>query len=247
MRRPHLTRRQWLQMGIAAVVLGALPPLPVQGQRARLIRRGRTDRPQVALTFDDLWDEFYTLRIGRILADRGVRATFFPVGRAIRANIERPTFAHQHLYRRLLEMGHEFGNHTLTHPDITDLTAHRLIWWELRPWHAALEEALGQPYVAVAFRPPMGIVTRALSDAILQVGNPPIVLWSVDLRDTLCAPQACAATILDTFARHLANGHIYLQHTVQATAQVLDQQLDMLAAAGLEPVPLSTLIAALDS
>lgn len=231
---------------MAALALNLLPWSSAQGQRARIIRRGRTDRPQVALTFDDLWDEFYALRVGRILYDRGVQASFFPAGRAIRANIERPTFAHQHLYRRLLDMGHEFGNHTLTHPDITDLSAQRLVWWEITPWQEALEEALGEPYETVAFRPPLGIVTPALYDAILRTGNLPIALWSVDLRDTLCAPQDCAAAILSLFERNLANGYIYLQHTVRATAEVLDAQLDMLAAAGLEPVALSTLIAALD-
>ncbi len=242
-----LTRRQLLKGGMAALALNLLPLGYAQGQRARIIRRGRADRPQVALTFDDLWDEFYALRVGQILYHRGVQATFFPAGRAIRANIERPTFAHQHLYRRLREMGHEFGNHTLTHPNITDLSAHHLIWWEINPWQAALEEALGEPYATVAFRPPpLGIVTTALYDAVLRTGNLPIALWSVDLRDTLCAPQDCAATILSWFERNLANGYIYLQHTVRATAEVLDTQLDLLDAAGLTPVPLSVLISALD-
>jgi hypothetical protein len=96
------------------------------------------------------------------------------------------------------------------------------------------------------FRPPLGIVTSALYEAILRTGNLPIALWSVDLRDTLCAPRNCAASILRLFERNLANGHIYLQHTVRATADVLEAQLDMLQAAGLEPVPLSVLIAAMD-
>jgi len=244
-----LNRRTFLKLSVGGALALAVPgsrlaSAQAHGQpQARVIRSGPRDVPQVCLTYDDLWDEAYTLLIAERFARDGLSVTFFPTGSAVQANIERPTAGHEDLYRRVLDMGHEFGCHTFSHPDITDLTAHRLVWWEIQPWLDAMAQALGEPYTPVAFRPPFGIVTDALFHAVNQAGGIPIVLWSTDLRDTLCSPANCAAAILPVFERQLRGGEIFLQHTVRASYEVLDAQLALLQDAELTPVPVSEMLA----
>jgi peptidoglycan/xylan/chitin deacetylase (PgdA/CDA1 family) len=66
-----------------------------------------TQRPTVALTFDDGPNEPFTSRVAQILEQRGVRATFFQVGRAVARNPEAS--------RALLAAGHVIGNHSYSH------------------------------------------------------------------------------------------------------------------------------------
>ena len=75
-----------------------------------LTRQGNQER-KLVLTFDDGPDPQYTPRILDILRQAGVRATFFIIG----ANGER----RPDLLRRTVDEGHEIGNHTFTHPNIS--------------------------------------------------------------------------------------------------------------------------------
>lgn len=152
---------------------------------------------------------------------------------------------YENLYPRLYEMGHEFGCHTFTHPDITDLTARRLMWWEIQPWIDVLNEALGFEYTPVAFRPPFGIVTDALYEALVRF-DMPLVLWSADVGDFSCTPEYCQDTMTTRFSEVIENGALLLQHTTAPSAEFVNTQLDMLDEAGLKNVLLSEMLAALD-
>jgi peptidoglycan/xylan/chitin deacetylase (PgdA/CDA1 family) len=66
----------------------------------------------VALTFDD-GPSVWTEPILDLLSRRGATATFFVIGSAVAA---RPEVA-----RRVLERGHELGNHTFDHPHLTQV------------------------------------------------------------------------------------------------------------------------------
>jgi peptidoglycan/xylan/chitin deacetylase (PgdA/CDA1 family) len=69
--------------------------------------RGRGNERVVAITFDDGPNEPYTSQIAELLRDRGVRATFFQVGRCV-ARSPATTAA-------LVADGHVIGNHSLSH------------------------------------------------------------------------------------------------------------------------------------
>ncbi len=69
--------------------------------------RGPTDRPVVALTFDDGPNEPYTALLADVLARHDVRATFFEPG-ACAARFPDTT-------RRLVAEGHTVGNHSFHH------------------------------------------------------------------------------------------------------------------------------------
>ncbi len=78
------------------------------------IFRVETDKPLVALTFDDGPDPAYTPQVLDLLKEHGAKATFFAVG--VNA------LAHPELLRSLIEAGHEVGNHTRTHASLDRLT-----------------------------------------------------------------------------------------------------------------------------
>jgi len=247
-----LSRRQFLA-GLGAGGLSLFTPSMMQtitkgaslDKIIHVINKGREDLNQISLTFDDCWYENLTLTIAEKFAERGQKVTFFPAGLAIRANIDRPTDGHENLYTRLYEMGHEFGCHTFTHPDITDLTARRLMWWEIQPWIDVLNEALGFEYTPVAFRPPFGIVTDALYEALVRF-DMPLVLWSADVGDFSCTPDYCQEQLTTRFTDVIENGALLLQHTTAPSAEFVETQLDLLEEAGLQNVLLSEMLAALD-
>jgi len=89
---------------LIAYVLFMLPQSQVFGRYPY-----RAPRPErvVALTFDDGPNEPYTSQIADFLESRGIRGTFFQVGRCV----ERYPAATD----RVAAAGHVIGNHSLTH------------------------------------------------------------------------------------------------------------------------------------
>jgi peptidoglycan/xylan/chitin deacetylase (PgdA/CDA1 family) len=73
--------------------------------------RGAGDERVVALTFDDGPNEPYTSQLAELLRERGVRATFFQVGRCVERS-PASTAA-------LAADGHVIGNHSLSHQMLT--------------------------------------------------------------------------------------------------------------------------------
>ena len=77
-----------------------------------VIRRfGATTKKKLVLTFDDGPDPKYTRQILDTLAYYHVPAAFFVVGYQAENNIP--------LIKRIFKEGHEIGNHTFTHPDMS--------------------------------------------------------------------------------------------------------------------------------
>lgn len=76
-----------------------------------VVRRFGDEHPgRVALTFDDGPDGTWTPAILDTLRSRNVKATFFVIGRNVQAHIP--------IMRRIVAEGHEFGNHTYSHPNL---------------------------------------------------------------------------------------------------------------------------------
>ncbi len=120
----------------------------MNGAESQLL--GRTlvappDQDQLALTFDDGPNPGATPRLLDVLAERGVRATFFLIGEFVRLE--------PGLVRRIAAAGHRIGNHTMTHPFLPRCSAGR-VREELGDCNRALEDTLGQP--VGLFRAPHG-------------------------------------------------------------------------------------------
>ncbi len=82
--------------------------------------RGSRDFQGVALTFDAGGQEGYAAEVLEILRGQGVRATIFVTGQFIKD--------HPDLVRRMVEDGHEIGNHTYSHPHLTTWETNSRQW-----------------------------------------------------------------------------------------------------------------------
>ncbi len=98
---------------------------------------------RVALTFDDGPNEPYTSRLLDTLADRGVRATFFQVGRCAERFPE--------VTRRVVADGHVLGNHSYGHRARSYLTDPAQVDEISRGRHALRDVAGVDPLL---YRPP---------------------------------------------------------------------------------------------
>jgi cellulose synthase/poly-beta-1,6-N-acetylglucosamine synthase-like glycosyltransferase/peptidoglycan/xylan/chitin deacetylase (PgdA/CDA1 family)/spore germination protein YaaH len=102
---------------------------------------------EVAITFDDGPDPTYTPKILDILKQENVPATFFLIG------IQMQKFPG--LAERIYNEGHDIGNHTFTHPDISDVSQ-----WYMKRVELQLTEKLFASKLGVKplyFRPPYSI------------------------------------------------------------------------------------------
>jgi cellulose synthase/poly-beta-1,6-N-acetylglucosamine synthase-like glycosyltransferase/peptidoglycan/xylan/chitin deacetylase (PgdA/CDA1 family)/spore germination protein YaaH len=106
-------------------------------------RRGTGAPKSIALTFDDGPDPRWTPQILDVLRARQAPATFFVIGLNADQN---PS-----LLQRTLQDGHELGNHTFTHPDISAITRQQLRL-EINATERLLESVIGRR--SLLFRPP---------------------------------------------------------------------------------------------
>ena len=100
---------------------------------------------ELALTFDDGPNPVCTPRLLDTLAQHGVHATFFLVGRY--------AYAEPDLVRRIQAAGHLIGNHSWSHPNLAITPARRVVE-ELTRTRDTLQQITGAPIRY--FRPPFG-------------------------------------------------------------------------------------------
>jgi len=96
----------------------------------------------VVLTFDD-GPSLYTPQILSILREKGIKATFFVVGKE--------SLSHNGSLSDIYRDGHEIGNHTYSHPDLSSLPDWRL-QLELSLNRLIIESQIG--HSTRLFRPP---------------------------------------------------------------------------------------------
>ena len=181
--------------------------------------------PCMALTLDD-GPSGLTDGILDALRDRHASATFFMLGRNAQNRPDK--------VRRLSAEGHQIGNHSWNHPDLTTLSDDRIAA-ELRSTGDLLRSLSGQS--VSTFRPPYG----ALNDRVLGVAGMPAILWSVDTRDW-AGPSDADLSAYSISAPRV--GTIMLMHDIQAgTARVMPQVLDGLLDRGFSLVTVSHLFA----
>ncbi len=126
---------------------------------------------ELALTFDDGPNPACTPRLLDILAQHGVRATFFLIG----------SFAQQQpdLVRRTLADGHLIGNHSWSHPNLAVTSTHR-IHEELTRTCDTLQQISGVPIRF--FRPPFGARRPHVLSTATRLGMEPVT-WNAMTND----------------------------------------------------------------
>ncbi|MCA9436813.1 MAG: polysaccharide deacetylase family protein, partial [Candidatus Omnitrophica bacterium] len=174
-----------------------LPEVESMGRGVTLLWEGPSDRQVVALTFDDGPIPGKTEPILDLLGENQVPATFFVLGE----NAER----HPEILKRMVREGHEIGNHTVHHPDLTKLSTAK-VREEIKGCQKIVEDAVGcKPRF---FRPPYG-AANLTTMSILSSQNLSAVFWSIDPQDWRGGSEQEIVSDIDS---HLDNGAIILLH-----------------------------------
>lgn len=200
-----------------------------------IIKRGRDDEKLIALTFDDGPDEDFTPQILDILKKYNIKATFFVMGQKVGWNPD--------IVKRQHEEGHEIGNHTFTHINVSK-RGYAEIEKEIVQTQQIVKDTIGEePKI---FRPPYRAISKNMCD-IVKDKHMNIILWSnLDPRDW---SNPGVGNICNTIVNKVQNGSIILLHDYNSvrnsksqTVQALDEFIPKLQEKGYKFVTISEMI-----
>ena len=189
-----------------------------------------TDEKKIALSFDAAWGDEDFAQIMEVLDKHNVKTTFFMTGGWVEKYPE--------CVKTLVEKGHDLGNHSASHPDMTTLSKEKQRE-QILEVHNAVKELTG--YEMELFRPPYGAYNNDVIRTCYEMGYYPIQ-WDVDSLDW---KDLSASEIINKVCNHksLDCGSIILCHNgAKHTAEALDEMLTNLKNQGYEIVPISQLI-----
>ena len=204
---------------------------------------------QVAISFDDGPDPKWTPKILDILKKKNVKGTFFLIGNEAAESIG--------LMQRIAREGNEIGNHTYTHPDISEISPQQLDLQVKLTQRLFASKLNVQP---LYFRPPYDIDEEPETDdqaaPVVPIQNDGyIVIGSkIDTDDWDEHPRKSPADITQSVLAQLQvmktkpqfRGSVILMHDGggdrSATVAALPVLIDTLRAKGYTFVPVSELM-----
>lgn len=199
-----------------------------------IVARAETADRRVALTFDDGPAPAIADSIIGLLGARDVRATFFVTGNELAAA--------PHAGRRLVEAGHELGNHTFSH-DRMVLKSPRFIRTEIERTDSLIRAA-GQAE-PIFFRPPFGYKLAGLPWYLSRHGRT-TVTWDIE-PDSYPEVAATSEGIVRHVLERVQPGSIILLHIwypSRATSLgAVAPLIDSLHARGYQVGPVRALLA----
>ncbi|BDH63186.1 peptidoglycan-N-acetylmuramic acid deacetylase PdaC [Lysinibacillus sp. PLM2] len=180
---------------------------------------------RVALTFDDGPHPKNTLTILDLLAQHDAKATFFMLG-------SRVDF-YPNIAKKVAEDGHEIGNHTWDHKDLTTLSPEKIIQ-EVQHTNEIILEATS--YSATILRPPYGSTNKEVENSIDITS----VLWTIDTLDWQSHdPEA----VLEIVKENVKDGSIILMHDIhESTIKAVELVLNYLEENGYKCVTVSEIL-----
>jgi polysaccharide deacetylase family sporulation protein PdaB len=188
-----------------------------------------TTRKVVALTFDDGPVNKATEEILAILKEKDVKATFFVIGKQAE---KFPMLVTQEIAE-----GHEVGNHTYSHPQLTKLSKNK-IEEELDKTEKEILKVATKPSF---FRPPEGAYDNTVFK-IARHNEYSIILWSIDTNDWR---YPSVGEIVNSVLKDVKPGSIILLHDglyPSSTPEALWFIIDSLKSQGYEFVTISELL-----
>ena len=182
----------------------------------------------IAISFDAAWGSEQTPELLNILDEYNVKTTFFLVGFWVDK--------HPDMVKEIVARGHEIGNHSQTHPHMSQLSESK-IKEELGIMSGKVETITGvRPTL---FRPPYGdysdrVVTTSRSEGY------EVVQWSVDSLDW---KNFGADNIVKQCTQNIKSGDIVLFHNdAQYILKALPTVLEYYQSKGFQIVPVSQIL-----
>jgi len=239
-RRMRWGRVSMIALGVLALLLAlAFATWAISRSRdfqlfGAIVNRVQTDQNVVALTFDDGPTPDYTTDVLALLAAKEVKATFFVMG----VDAER----HADALRTIVAAGHEVGNHTYTHDDMTFADEGKAAS-EIERTDAAIRAA---GYAGdIHFRPPFGKKLIGLP-LYLARHDRTTVTWDVE-PESFDDVAATATGLAEHVLANTKPGSIIILHVMyesrETSRQALPAIIDGLKARGFRFVTVSELLA----
>ncbi|MCM3725936.1 polysaccharide deacetylase family protein [Neobacillus cucumis] len=193
------------------VHLENLPPTPIY--------KGHPDKPMVSFIINVAWGNEYLSEMLATLKKHNVSATFFLEGNWTKKNPE--------LAKMIVSAGHEVGNHSYSHPDMSKLTAVKTREQMIKT-NEIIEAATGEK--CVWFAPPSGSY-RDETVKIADELNMKTVMWTVDTVDWR---KPSPEILINRVISKIDKGSIVLMHPTESTAKSLDRLITLIEKKNLQ-------------
>ena len=134
-------------------------------------RFGSREEQKIAVTIDDCYHAEDVRAVLDILQANDVRATFFPIGKALK-------YEDAALWQEVVASGCEIGNHSWGHTYLTKLSRQKIKFQMLRT-QEKVDALLDCHYPMQVMRPPMGKTNPKVEESVAAVGYLAVVKWDV--------------------------------------------------------------------
>ena len=175
-----------------------------------------TDQKIIYLTFDAGYENGNTPAILDALKKHQAPAVFFVVGNFIKDNPD--------LIRRILADDHIIGNHTMTHPDLPQISSMDAFQKELQDVEELYTSLTGEAMTKF-YRPPRGIYNTENLSMAKELGYSTF-FWSLAYVDWIQDQQPSREEAFQKLLTRIHPGAIVLLHNTSSTnAEILDELL----------------------
>ena len=173
-----------------------------------------TDEKVIYLTFDAGYENGYTEQILDVLKRTETPAAFFLLGTYIRD--------YPQLITRMVQEGHTVANHTMNHPDMTNICRESFVS-ELREPEAHYESITGQP-MAKLYRPPSGKYSTENLVLAKELGYTTL-FWSLAYVDWYDNDQPTKEQAFSKLIPRVHPGAVILLHNTSKTNAMILEDL----------------------
>nr|WP_294658480.1 polysaccharide deacetylase family protein [uncultured Blautia sp.] len=175
-----------------------------------------TDEKILYLTFDAGYENGNTPAILDALGKHQAPAVFFAVGNFIKDNPD--------LIKRIVSEGHIVGNHTMTHPDMSQISSMESFQKELEGVEELYKSVTGESMTKF-YRPPRGVYSTENLSMAKELGYSTF-FWSLAYVDWIQDQQPTSEEAFQKLLPRVHPGAIVLLHNTSSTnASILDELL----------------------